>query len=140
MRKEDEAPVEALWVSPEGEEIPVIEHLIEISQHPDRFGLTYREVHGISIANLRDIAVELIKKGWTRFRYLSCLWNFEVDSVRMRIGVIENILVRQRAFPHETVVVSQAKPKRDYQGNVAQFYDRTMFGRYELGRNPWRVT
>lgn len=135
-----EAPVEALWVSPEGEEIPVIEHLIEISQHPEKFDLTERDVAGLSIVGLRDLSAELIKKGWVRFRYLSGVWNFEIDSLRMRVGVIEDILVRQQALPHERVVVSQAKPKRDYRGTVAQFYDRTMFGRYDLGRNPWRVT
>ena len=55
----DEVPVEALWVSPAGEHIPVIEHLIEISRFPERFGLTHRDVKDLSIAGLRDISVEI---------------------------------------------------------------------------------
>jgi len=131
---------EGLWLSPDGEEVPVIEHLIEIQHNPEAFGLSPRDVKGVTIENLRDIAVDLIKKGWTRFRYLSGTWNFEVDSVRSRIDAIERILVGHRAYPQERVVVSQATPKRDYQGTVSEFYDRSMFRHYELGRSRWRVT
>lgn len=134
-------PPEGLWVSPDGEAIQVIEHLISIQHEPHRFGLSPKDVRGVSIQRLHDIAVDLIKGGWTRFRFLSGTWNFEVDSARSRISLIEEILVTHRAYPQELVVVGQAKPKRTYQGTVAQFYDRTMFRHYELGRKvKWLLT
>ena len=143
MVKPDDTPLppEGLWISPEGEPIPVIEHLLEIHHNPEKFGLAPKDVRGLSIENLRKVAVELIGKGWTRFRFLSGTWNFEVDSVKVRLSTIEDVLVRQMAYPQERVVVSQAAPKRDFQGTVAEFYDRSMFRHYELGRaNTWRVT
>jgi hypothetical protein len=133
-------PPEGLWVSPDGTRISVIEHLIEIQHHPQTFGLTAREVKGASISDLHGMAVKLILDGWTRFRFLSGVWNFEVDSVKRRRQLIEDILVTHQAFHLERVVISQATPKRDYQGSVAQFYDQSMFRHYELGRSTWRVT
>lgn len=131
---------EGLWISPDGKRISVIEHLIEIQHHPRTFGLTERDVKGASIADLHAMAVKLILSGWTRFRFLSGVWNFEVDSVKSRRQLIEDILTTHQAFHLERVVISQATPKRDYQGNVAQFYDQSMFRHYELGRSTWRVT
>lgn len=136
-------PPEGLWVSPNGKRTSVIEHLIEIQHHPETFDLTAREVKGASIQDLHAIAVKLILGGWTRFRFLSGVWNFEVDSVKVRRQLIEDILVTHQAFHLERVVISQATPKRDYQGSVAQFYDQSMFRHYELGRSSsstWRVT
>src|SRR3990170_1849178 len=133
-------PPEGLWVSPDGRKISVIEHLIEIQHHPETFGLSRRDVKGASIQDLHGMAVKLILDGWTRFRFLSGVWNFEVDSVKRRRQLIEDILVTHQAFHLERVVISQATPKRDYQGSVAQFYDQSMFRHYELGRSTWRVT
>lgn len=137
-------PPEGLWVSPNGKRTSVIEHLIEIQHHPETFDLTAREVKGASIQDLHAIAVKLILGGWTRFRFLSGVWNFEVDSVRVRRQLIEDILVAHQAFHLERVVISQATPKKDYQGSVAQFYDQSMFRHYALGgrraTSTWRVT
>lgn len=134
-------PPEGLWVSPDGEAFPVIEHLIAIQHEPERFGMVPADVKGKSIADLRSLAVEMIKvDGWMRFRFLSGTWNFEVDSAKARIHLIEEILVAHRAYPQELVVVAQVKPKKEFQGTVAQFYDRTMFRHYELGRNKWRFS
>lgn len=138
--KEKGLPPEGLWVSPDGEAHPVIEHLISIQHHPEIFGLSKRDVQGASIEDLRKIAVNLIREGWLRFRFLSGVWNFEVDTVKTRINHIEEILVSHKAYPQERVVVSQVRPKRDFQGTVSQLYDRSMFRHYELGRNPWRFS
>lgn len=120
--------------------IPVVEHLIEIQQNPAAFDLDLSEVRTLSISDLRNLAQRLIQHGWIRFRYLSGTWNFEVDRVRMRIGILEDVLVQGKAYPQERVVIAQAVPRRDYQGTVAEFYDRSMFSHYDLGRNRWRVT
>lgn len=134
-------PPEGLWISPDGMvTIPVVEHLIEIQQNPEPFGLSPADVRKRSIAQLRAIAKGLIRVGWIRFRYLSGTWNFEVDQARLRIGILEDVIVQGKAYPEERVVVAQASPKRDYQGTVAEFYDRSMFRHYDLGRNRWRVT
>lgn len=113
---ENGLPPEGLWVSPDGEAHTVIEHLIEIQHHPEIFGLSKRDVQGASIEDLRKIAVRLIKDGWIRFRFLSGVWNFEVDNVKTRLNHIEEILVSHRAYPQERVIISQVKPKLDYQG------------------------
>jgi hypothetical protein len=134
-------PPEGLWVSPEGEATSVIEHLIEIQHHPETFGLSVKDVKGASISKLRDLAVELIREGWTRFRFLSGVWNFEVDAAKRRVDLMEDILVTHQAHPQERVVISQVSPKKDYQGTVAQFYDRSIFRHYELShKNQWRVS
>lgn len=134
-------PPEGLWVSPDGEPVPVVEHLITIKENPEIFGLPPREVAKARIEDLRKIAVKLIAEGWTRFRFLGGVWNFEVNNIRMRKELIEEILVSHRAWPQERIIISQADPKRDYQGTVAQFYDRSLFRHYELGRlSRWRFS
>ncbi len=132
---------EGLWVSPDGEATPVIEHLLELKFEPERFGISPRDVEKAGIKDLRDMAVEIIKEGWTRFRYLGGVWNFEVNNVKMKKDLIEDILVTHQAWPQDRIVISQASPKRDYQGSVSQFYDRSMFRNYELGRlSRWRLS
>ena len=134
-------PPEGLWVSPDGEAIPVIEHLLALKEEPERFGLSPRDVAKAGVKELRELAVTIISEGWTRFRFLGGVWNFEVDNVKMKKDLIEEILVTHQAWPQERIVISQAKPKRDYQGAVAQFYDRSMFRHYELGRlSRWRFS
>ncbi len=147
MAKEEEDPQEkglapeGLWVSPDGEATPVIEHLLELKFEPERFGISPRDVEKAGIKDLRDMAVEIIKEGWTRFRYLGGVWNFEVNNVKMKKDLIEDILVTHQAWPQDRIVISQASPKRDYQGSVSQFYDRSMFRNYELGRlSRWRLS
>lgn len=134
-------PPEGLWVDPDGEGIPVIEHLIALKEEPERYGLSPRDVEKAGIKELRDLAIQIIREGWTRFRFLGGVWNFEVDSVKMKMGLIEEILVTHQAWPQERIIISQMSPKRDFQGTVAQFYDRSMFRHYELGRlNRWRFS
>ena len=138
---DEELPPEGLWISPSGEVIPVVEHLIEIQRNPEPFGLSPREVDQRSMEELRDIARFLIRDGWTRFRYLSGIWHFEVDQAKPWISIFKDILVQGNAYPQEQVAIAQASPKRDYRGTVAQFHDRSMFRHYELGRgNRWRLT
>ena len=87
------------------------------------------------------MAVDLIKDGWTRFRFLGGVWNFEVNNVRTKKDLIEEILVTHQAWPQERIIISQVSPQRDYQGTVAQFYDRSLFRHYELGRvTGWRFS
>lgn len=134
-------PLEGLWVSPEGERISVIEHLITIQQSPEFFGLTKRKVHGASISDLRNVAEELIRAGWLRFRFFPSAYAFEVDSAKRRMDEIEKILVESDAYEKEEVVISQAIPKKEFKGVVKDVYDRTILGYYaNPGRNRWRVT
>lgn len=134
-------PPEGLWVSPDGEAIPVIEHLLALKEQPERYGLQRRDVERATVKDLRDLAVKIISEGWTRFRFLGGVWNFEVNNVKNKKDLIEEILVTHQAWPQERIIISQANPKRDYQGSVAQFYDRSLFRHYELGRlNRWRLS
>jgi hypothetical protein len=136
-----DVPPAGLWISPEGEATVTTEHMLTIKEDPGRFGLAPRDVARISIPALHEIARKLIFAGWTRFRLFSDFWSFEVDNARGRISLVEDILVHHRAYPHEEIRISQAKPKREYAGTVAQFYDRSIFRTWELGRkNRWRFT
>jgi hypothetical protein len=134
-------PPEGLWVSPDGEAVPVIEHLLAIKEDPERFGVPRREVVTATVKDLRDIAVGIIKEGWMRFRFLGGVWNFEVNNVKSKKDMIEEILVTHQAWPQERIIISQASPKKDYQGTVSGFYDRSIFRHYELGRlSRWRFS
>lgn len=134
-------PLEGLWVSPEGDRISVIEHLITIQQKPEFFGLTKRKVAGADISTLRSIAEELIRAGWLRYRFFPSAYAFEVDSAKRRIDTIEKILSESDAYEKEEVVISQAIPKKEFRGMVKDVYDRTILGYYaNPGRNRWRVT
>jgi hypothetical protein len=134
-------PPEGLWVAPDGEPIPVIEHLLALKEAPETFGLSPRDVERAGLIELRELAVKIIGEGWTRFRFLGGVWNFEIDNIRTKKDLIKETLVTHQAWPQERIIISQAKPKRDYQGSVAQFYDRSMFRHYELGRlSRWRFS
>ena len=140
----DELPPEGLWISPTGDYIAVVEHLAAIASDPDVFGLpdSYRDSGNIKV--LRDAAEDLIRGGWIRFRYLSGVYLFEVDSIQRRLGTIEDVLVKVGAFEGESVSISQAEPKADYEGTVQDVYDKRI-GRFAA--NPpgeitldWRIT
>lgn len=120
----------------------MVEHGIDIQRHPEVFGLTERDVRGATLEDLRKIAVEkLIMEGWLRFRFLDNEWNFEAGFVQNALERIEEILTVHNAQPHELVKIEQVKPKREYKGTVAEFYDRTMFRYYELWKkNAWRMS
>jgi len=134
-------PPEGMWISPEGDAFQVIEHLLAIKENPEIFGLPVREVRNADVKALRTLAVGLIRSGWTRFRSMGGVWAFEVDRAKAKIGLIEEILVKHQAYPQERVVISQATPKKDYQGSVSDLYDRSMFRHYEPDRlNRWRVS
>ena len=79
---EDEGlPPEGLWISPEGDQIEVIEHLMALGERPDLFSLTEQDIYPPTVEHLRDVAVGLIRQGWTRFRYLAGVWaNFPVRA------------------------------------------------------------
>ena len=134
-------PPEGLWISPDWVEVPVVEHLIALQQEPERFGLSPRDVAGARIEQLRVLAEDLIRSGWTRFRFLAGAYAFEVDNAKRRIGIIENVLADARAYGRETVVISQAVPKREFEGSVDDVYERRIFMWQENpARNRWRFT
>jgi len=132
---------EGLWVSPDGERVVVVEHLIALLERPDLFGLSHREVSGANVEALRQIAECLIAKGWTRFRYLAGVYAFEVDSAAARIAFIEQILHEARAYASETVTISQVAPRREWEATVADVYDRKVL-RFQQNpaRNRWRFS
>ena len=120
-------PPEGLWVSPTGRQEPVNEHLLAIAERPDIFGLSKQDVAGTDEKALQKIAERLIKSGWTRYRYLDGVYNFETDSASTRMKVIKNILEQAKALPEESVFIVQmfAFPK-EYEGKVKDVYDGTI--------------
>jgi hypothetical protein len=137
-----DVPAGGLWISPEGEAISVVEHIAEIARDPERFGLAPGEVRGATIPQLLESAARMVKRGWIRFRLFSDVWAFEVDDLRARLRLIEEVLVVHGAMPQERVHVFQAKPKRDWSGTVGALFDRTIFRSYEVAgaKRDWRVT
>ena len=132
--------LEGLWISPLGEIRVAQEHGPDLKKDPEFFGFSKRDVQGARLEDLRNLAEGLIRAGWVRYRYLSGDWMFEVISVTLKIGIIEELLVQLRAYPYEKVVIEQTDPKRTYKGTVAQFYDRAMFSYYGLGKSSWRMS
>lgn len=134
-------PPEGLWISPDGDRIPVIEHLITIQHEPVLFGFKAGELRGFSVEDLRELAEALIKSGWVRFRHFGTSYNFEVDNARRRIGVIESVLADLDVFEGERVYISQVSPRKDLVGTVADVFDRKILGYYENpGKNRWRFS
>jgi hypothetical protein len=134
-------PPEGLWISPDGEKFTAVEHLIEIDRHPEIFGLSKKDIRGASISALASIAQVLIRGGWTRYRHFAHAYLFEVDSLGKRITLIEEILSDSDAFIEEDVIVSQARPRKEFSGKVKDVYDRTIG---QFLQNPpkshWRFT
>lgn len=120
-------PPEGLWISPNGKQEPVNEHLMAIAERPDLFGLDSQEVRGADEKALRAIAERLITQGWTRYRYLDGKYLFEVDNAPHRARIIEDVLQQANAISQEEVIVTQFSPHMEYSGTVAQLYERTMF-------------
>jgi hypothetical protein len=140
---DDALPVEGLWVSPTGEEIEVIEHLLAIKEKPERFGIPLAAVASADTLALREIGVELIRTGWIRFRYLSGVYAFEVDTLRKRYDKIESILIKARAYEAEDVTISQFIPFAEFNCTVLDVYERKVerFSQNPPRRaNSWRLT
>lgn len=134
-------PPEGLWISPKGKRIPVVEHLITIAHHPEKFGGTKKDVAGKSIAQLREIADGLIRGGWIRYRHFGDSYNFELLNARDQMRVVEGVLADVDAYGPERVFISQAEPRRELRGTVADVYDRKILGYQENPRkNRWRFT
>lgn len=135
------AEVEGVWASPSGEIYPVVEHLLAISEKPELFDLpqSLRGVRDVSV--LRDAAESLIENGWTRYRYLSGVYAFEVDTFVRRRSIIEQILQGVGAFESEQVTISQMKPREEFEGTVEDVYAHRV-GRFAAnpGNNRWRFT
>lgn len=141
MSRKKALPPEGLWISPSGKRIPVIEHLITIQHHPMKFGLDFGDVEGLDIVQLREVADGLIRNGWIRFRHFGDSYNFEVESARGKIETVEEVLVNLEAYEGERVYISQASPRKDFVGTVADVFDRKIFGYQENPRkNRWRFS
>ena len=142
-KKQYDLPPDGLWVSPEGEFIPVIEHLVAIREHPDLFGLSERDVRGASFTAMHSIGESLIRdSGWVRYRAFSDLLNIEVDDARQRMTTIEDILFRTQAHMHEKVLIHQATPRKEFEGTVADVFERAIL-RFQANpgeKNSWRFT
>ena len=133
-RKTD-LPPEGLWISPFGgrhcgRKHPIVEHVLAIRSDPEVFGLTRRDVSALDLGGLRDLAIGLIRRGWTRFRYLDGRYMFEVDSAEKRIPVILGVLADAGAHDQEEAWVSQVSPLAEFQGRVGEVRDRRIL------RNP----
>lgn len=142
--KLQQLPPEGLWISPEGDRIPVVEHMIALQQFPHLFGLLERHVKGKPIEHLATIAADLVRKGWTRFRNFGYVYAFEVDRISMRWGLVESILSDGNALLEEKVSISQAFPRSRADGTVSEVYERTLIFRKENprrhGLGHWRFT
>ena len=133
-------PPEGLWVSPDGEQIPVTEHLLAIQHYPEKFGLP-ASTRRADIPVLRKLAEDLIRDGWVRFRYLANTYAFEVDNAKRRLGTIADILALVGAFEGEDVSISQATPTKEFQGVVEDVYEHRILGFQENpAKNRWRFT
>jgi len=88
---------EAFWISPNGVIIPnsgtADRHIHMVIQYPEKFGFTKKEIEAIykkrkepmgAEGNAReDIMVELMKKGWTRIRYVKHYDSFTIQLYKL---------------------------------------------------------
>lgn len=134
-------PPEGMWISPDGGQYEITEHLLALKERPDIFGLQDNDVKRADIPKLRDLAVELIESGWTRFRYLDGVWAFEVDKFSRRALLVEDVLSKCGAYSAEEVTISQLNPHRDFSGTVEDVFERRI-ERFQAnpGRNKWRLS
>jgi hypothetical protein len=137
MRKYDHG--EGLWIDPEGESYSVVEHLIAIQQDPTFFGLSIRNVRHQTVEGLRKIAEKLIVDGWKRYRYLAGDHLFEM--LKLDKFLVDSVLTDTQALPSDRVIIETVKPRREYRGTVAQWYDRSMLRSYETNpKRGWRFS
>jgi hypothetical protein len=132
-------PAEGLWISPDRGHVAVVEHLIAIQQHPRLFGLTSREVSGLSLRGLRGIAEQLIDEGWIRYRGFGYQHLFEMKSLDK--GTVDDVLVDAASHPTDIVVIETTSPRREYKGTVEEWYGRSMLRHWESNpRLGWRIS
>lgn len=93
----------AYWLDPYGTIIPLTaeRHVIEIIEHPEKFGLTEKEMRAVykkhkekwgSEGNAREeIMAELIKKGWVRIRYIRQTDAFTIQLWKLDSRQKENL-------------------------------------------------
>ncbi len=142
-RKNEEVcdlPPEGLWISPSEKYIEVSEHLMAIRERPDLFGIS-EDTSRLDIQDLREWAVDLIESGWTRFRYLDGVWLFEVDNIKKKLSLIEDVLVHCKAYEVESVNISQISPLLEIEGTVSDVFDRKIL-RFQTNpkKNKWRLS
>jgi len=125
-------PADGLWISPEGRAVPVFEHMLSIREKPEDFGLTQQDVAHIQNvkdpsdwAALREIALKLIDQGWVRYRYQGGTYHFEVDDVRRKMRVIDDVLLWAGAYDKEPVLLVD-RSGRNLRGTVEDVRTRSI--------------
>ena len=126
------ADAEALWVSPEGEYMPVTEHILAIRERPHWFGLDERSISALNpleggfVYVLRDA----VARGFVRFRYFanpSGRHMFDVASWASARHVVEAIVRTKHAasvaLADENVSIVQADG-RLFRGTVDDILKR----------------
>lgn len=141
----NQGSLEGVWIDDSGKSYPVTEHLIFIQSHPDIFYLTSRDVKNASIEQLRKFAVQAIKEGFIRARFLSPNgYLFEISRAsKENFEKIEGVLLDSESYGGEKIIIEAQTPPRTYEGKVSEFYDRTMFKYYEnpkKRRGGWRFS
>lgn len=143
-RSRDKAlPPEGLWIAPDGKRwVPVVEHLATLAEYPQYFDLSPRDVKGASIDDLRALANEIIRDGWTRFRVLDDVMHVEVNNLRQKISVIDAVLVEVGAGLKDRVIISQSSPRREFECKAADVFDRVVerFSETNPRKNRWRFS
>lgn len=134
---------EGVWISPDRETIPVVEHLIKIQEDPEVFGLDSKFIRRLNVEGLRRVAEDLIKNGWIRYRYLSGAHLFEMYKLDQ--GVIDDVLIKARIPAElqddERVFIQIVRPRREYRGTVSEWYDRSMLRSWESNpKRAWRFS
>lgn len=133
-------PPEGLWISPEGEAFPISEHLIGIAERPQDFGISPSQLPSTSDPDhrtkLRELAEGLIAKGWTRYRYMGGIYHFEVDSLRRRIRLIDDILAKADAYEKEPVTISSSDGSV-VSGTVGDVQERAIFKMASKKPDKW---
>lgn len=141
----------AYWIDPYGTVIPLTadRHIHEIMEHPEKFGLTTKEINAVykkhkekigTEGNAREeIMAELIKQGWGRVRYIIRDDSFTVQVFKLNKTQKENLydwaalaVKKGGAEKYTGITIMEIRPGGDIiRGTLDDLLKYKIFGDFE---------
>lgn len=99
---------EGYWISPDGEEYEVVEHLLFVKKNPELFGLDKEDVEGLSEKDRDWLFPELMKAGWVRVRGRKDSTSIEFWRLNRKIaGNIRKFFDRHKFWDEDVIFFSE---------------------------------
>ena len=132
--------VEAYWISPNGELLPVSgSHVNEVMKKPSAFGLTKNYLNEVFASHSEDnlareeLAVGLVRHGWIRIRYYTHIdtYMIEVNVLGLVKGYVTQWAIRElseggNGCSH--VRIEESDNKEPYEYTLEDISEAVLFG------------